>query len=278
MIAKSTRGGNARGLAAYLHGPGTGDEHHYDAEAHGRVIGGNLAPVGEGDGSQWGRTMDRIVKRRADVKKPIYHVSFSLAPEDRTLTAAQWQRVANEWLDVQGCGTQPHVLVQHDPRHVHLVVSRVGFDKSLWHARQDYVKNRQAMRNVEKQLGLKQLPDVAAERTQAPKTAPPTRAEKMLEQRGVVTWKEQLRQRIDKALATNPQTRDQFQRALARQQVTLKSGKTGEPVYTVATSRGPRTVSGPRLGQRYTRANLPDRLLLPGPVPKFPRIRRGPRL
>ena len=191
MIAKSTRGGNAKGLAAYLHGPGTGDEHRFDETAHGRVIGGNIAPEGEGDGAAWGRTMDRIARRRPEVKKPIYHVSFSAAPGDRTLTAAEWRQVADQWLQTQGCATHPYVLVQHYPSHVHLALSRVGFDRQLWHARKDYSLNAKAMRAAEKQLGLKQLPDRETQRTQPSQPVPPTRAEKMLEQRGVVTWKQQ---------------------------------------------------------------------------------------
>lgn len=273
MIAKSTRGGNARGLASYLHGPGHGEAHHYDADAHGRVIGGNLAPVGEADGAQWGRTMDRIIKRRPEVKKPVYQVSFSTAPGDRVLTAGEWRQVANEWLEVQGCATHPHVLVQHDPGHVHLVVSRVGFDQSLWHAQQDYAKNRVAMRNVEQQLGLEKLPTKERPAPRAAKTGTPSRAEQQLEKRGVVPWKEQLRQRIDAALGGNPATAAEFTQALARRQITVKNSKSGELLYTVATTQGPRTVSGPRLGAGYARERLPARLLPSLPVAKLAKVR-----
>lgn len=156
MIAKISRGGSVRGLANYLHGPGRANEHVYEGVAGGRVIGGTLGAEGASDGSRWAVDMAAVMGQRPDVGKPVWHMSLRLPAKDRTLSDAQWRDVAQEMGERMGWAGNPWVMVRHGADHVHLVVSRVGWDGELWHGRNDFREAQKARQHVEQRLGLSQ--------------------------------------------------------------------------------------------------------------------------
>lgn len=154
MIAKITRGGSVRGLANYLHGPGRANEHVYEGVAGGRVIGGTLGAEGASDGSRWAVDMAAVMGQRPEVERPVWHMSLRLPAKDRTLTDAEWRDVAQEMGEQMGWAGNPWVMVRHGQDHVHVVVSRVGWDGELWHGRNDFREAQKARLGVEQRLGL----------------------------------------------------------------------------------------------------------------------------
>ncbi|WP_432548403.1 relaxase/mobilization nuclease domain-containing protein [Kineococcus sp. SYSU DK004] len=179
MIAKITRGERAGDLAAYLHGPGNAEEHVYDGWAGGAVIGGNLCLEGSRDGTTWASILSEAASTRPDIKRPIWHASLRCAPGDRTLSDAEWAEAGALFAEAMGFvdavdadiaweqrATQPWVIVRHGDDHVHLAVSRVGFDGRVWHARQDYRSAQAACTQLEREYGLTLAPRVSTRDTQ----------------------------------------------------------------------------------------------------------------
>lgn len=158
MIAKITRGSTAGGLAAYLHGPGRANEHAYDGRLGGAVIGGTLGADGARDGRGWATDMQSAIDARPEIKGPVWHMSLRCAPGDPTLSDAQWRDAAQTMGERMGWAAQPWVMVRHGADHVHIVVSRVGWDRSLWHARNDRRMAQEARQVVERDLGLTRAP------------------------------------------------------------------------------------------------------------------------
>lgn len=156
MIAKISRGSSVRGLANYLHGPGRANEHVYEGVVGGRVIGGTLGAEGASDGSRWAVDMAAVMGQRPEVAKPVWHMSLRLPAKDRTLSDSQWRDVAQEMGERMGWAGNPWVMVRHGQDHVHVVVSRVGWDGELWHGRNDFREAQKARQGIEQRMGLSQ--------------------------------------------------------------------------------------------------------------------------
>ncbi|WP_432499098.1 relaxase/mobilization nuclease domain-containing protein [Kineococcus auxinigenes] len=179
MIAKITRGERAGDLAAYLHGPGTKEEHVYAGRSGGAVIGGNVCLDGSRDGTTWAWILTDAARTRPDITRPIWHASLRCAPGDRTLSDEEWAEAAAVFAEAMGFvdpigsdvpweqrATQPWVVVRHGEDHVHLAVSRVGFDGRVWHARNDYRQAQAACTQLEQLYGLTVAPRVSSKDTQ----------------------------------------------------------------------------------------------------------------
>jgi len=98
------------------------------------------------------------MEARPDVVKAVWHMSLRTAPGDPVLSDAVWRDVAQSMGESMGWADRPWVVIRHGEDHVHIVVSRVGFDGSLWHARHDFRAAQQARTAVEVELGLTQAP------------------------------------------------------------------------------------------------------------------------
>ncbi len=158
MIANITRGNRVRGLAAYLHGRGHANEHTHGGRPGGAVIGGNLGVDGDRDGRGWASDMQTVIDQRRDVSRPVWHMSLRLAPDDRALSEQEWRDAVQEIGERMGWAEHPHVIVKHADDHVHVAVSRVGYDGQLWHGRHDRRQAQQARQAVERRLGLTAAP------------------------------------------------------------------------------------------------------------------------
>lgn len=164
MIAKITRGSSAAGLARYLHGPGTGTTH--EIEVDGQMISGGVvisASVpnarGDIDGRRWGRWLDRAANMRPEIRNPVWHCSLNLAPDHRRLSTAEWVDAVDQFREAMKIPEDnPWVVVQHDDRGIHLVVSRVDDAGGVWHARNDRRQAQTARNRIEQRLGLVQAP------------------------------------------------------------------------------------------------------------------------
>lgn len=165
MIAKITRGSRPRDIGAYLHGPGREGEHYWmrGQERHegGIVIGGNLFREGETSERFWAKDLRLGASARPDAKRPIWHMSLRCAPEDRTLSNAEWRSAIQEMGERMGWAQHPHVIVRHADDHVHVVVSRVNHDGAIWVGKNDARAAQQARQHVEKRLGLREVPTIA---------------------------------------------------------------------------------------------------------------------
>lgn len=158
MIANITRGSSPKGLANYLHGEGRDNEHIYENRLGGAVIGGNLGAYGQRDGSSWATEMAEVIAQRREVSKPVWHMSVRAAADDPVMSDERWRSIAQEMGERMGWSEQPWAMVRHGSDHVHIVVSRVGWDGQLWHGRDDYRAAQKARQAIEKRYGLKQAP------------------------------------------------------------------------------------------------------------------------
>jgi hypothetical protein len=166
VIAKITRGARSGDIAAYLHGPGKANEHRYDRESGGAVIGGNLGREGDRDGKRWAQDLRAAASTREDIKNPIWHTSLRSAPGDRKLSDAEWADAGQQMAEKMGYSEHPWVMVRHGDDHVHIVTSRVSETGDVWHARQDYRQAQRAATDIEKEYGLTQAPRVRENPTQ----------------------------------------------------------------------------------------------------------------
>jgi len=163
VIAKITRGADAGGLARYLHGPGTHTVHEYRNDrgaliAGGKVIAGTVPVRNQGDGAGWARQFTHAGKARPKVVRNVWHCSLRCAPTDRTLSDREWSGIGQHLADRMGYGAHPWVMVRHDEDHVHIAVSRVGFDGAVWKGSNDRHIAVATMREVETTWQLTPVP------------------------------------------------------------------------------------------------------------------------
>ncbi|WP_432498183.1 relaxase/mobilization nuclease domain-containing protein [Kineococcus auxinigenes] len=231
MIAKITRGERAGDLAAYLHGPGTKEEHVYAGRLGGAVIGGNVCLDGSRDGTTWAWILSDAARTRPDITRPIWHASLRCAPGDRVLSDEEWAEAAGLFAEAMGFvdpigsdvpwqerATQPWVVVRHGADHVHIAVSRVGFDGRVWHARNDYRAAQAACAQLEQLYGLTVAPRVSSKDTQRTADHQLSAGEWRRGQRtGAAPERVQLAERVRAAVDAAAGTgRDGFEAALDR--------------------------------------------------------------
>ncbi|MFD5468234.1 relaxase/mobilization nuclease domain-containing protein [Kitasatospora sp. NPDC127059] len=144
MIAKITKGKRASGAIRYDFGPGRRDEHK-DA----RVLAGSVT----GTPQQVARLIDHHT-RPSGIAKPIWRASLSLPDEDGVLPDERWAVIAQQYVERMGYGGCPWVVVRHGDDHVHITVSRVGWDRKVVDDHGDYLKSMPIVRALEKQHGL----------------------------------------------------------------------------------------------------------------------------
>lgn len=163
MIAKITRGKNPGNIGAYLHGPGTANEHRY-VDAHntrhhgGIVIGGNLHLNGDTMPDHWVKEFRAAMRTRPEIKNPIWHVSLRNTERDRILSDAQWADAGQTFAEHMGFAEHPWVMVRHGEDHVHIVVSRISDLGEVWHGRHDRRNAQRACTALETQYGLATAP------------------------------------------------------------------------------------------------------------------------
>ena len=95
------------------------------------------------------------------VKKPVYHLTISLAPEER-LDREAMLRVVDRTLRDVGLDEHQALIVAHrdtQHQHVHVMLNRVHpATGRAWHAGHDYARIERSLRRQENELGLRQVP------------------------------------------------------------------------------------------------------------------------
>lgn len=156
MKAKVSRGGGFRGVINYIHGPG---ENNHPGRAVPVRGAGNVLGT---DPRDLARQFAVSRQLRPDIKKPVWHCSLSLPPGER-LPDEKWAEIARDFLARMGLDPDRHAwhCVRHtdqDHDHIHLVVSRVSLNASVWHGKNDVRQAIEVTQDMEKVHGLQLTP------------------------------------------------------------------------------------------------------------------------
>lgn len=142
MIAKLIKGKGFRGVLEY----GLRPEKGY-------VLDTNMA------GStprELAAEFGRIRSLRASLGRAVCHVSIAIAPGEK-LNDNQWREVAAAYLDHMGFGSNQYVAIRHtdtEHEHMHLVISRISPSGEVTSDKNDYRRQEELMRRLERQLNL----------------------------------------------------------------------------------------------------------------------------
>jgi len=185
VIGKVRRGSNSYRLLYYLFGPGRFNEH-----VNPRVIAGYAPrvtlepprlPGGQRSVGPLARRLDEPPRAAGDQAPaaPVWHLSMRAAPEDRTLSDAEWAAVAADVMARTGLappgddGACRWVAVRHGDDHIHVVVTLARADGGRATPRNDFYRVGEACQAAEAAYGLR--PTAPRDRTAG---ARPTRGER----------------------------------------------------------------------------------------------------
>lgn len=115
-------------------------------------------------GNLWGNSLDQQAREMViasmeskRTKKPVYHLSLAVSPEDKgKLKDKNFREIAGEYLDKLGLKNNQYIVVRHndtDHEHIHIVVNRVRDGKAA-NLGNDYKKLMNIDRAIEKKYGL----------------------------------------------------------------------------------------------------------------------------
>jgi MobA/VirD2-like, nuclease domain len=177
MIGKVLRGTNARGLLRYLYGPGRVNEHTGPHLVAGFSDPAELEPERRPSGSPDLRRLAGLLAQPVAAlawqgcDRPVWHCSVRAAPEDRTLSDAEWAQVAAGVMHRTGLAAEGDdlgvrwVAVRHAGDHIHIVATLArqdGGKPSTWN---DFYRVREACQDAERRFGLRST--APADRTAA---------------------------------------------------------------------------------------------------------------
>ncbi|QGS29450.1 relaxase/mobilization nuclease domain-containing protein [Cupriavidus metallidurans] len=166
MKAKVSRGNGFRGVLEYVFGPG-----EHDQPGRAEIVGGNLSSTTP---RELAAEFAASRRQRLEVKNPVWHCSLAL-PKGERLDSNAWHKVCERHLQNMGFAVDNHmwVAVRHsdtDYDHVHLIVSRIGLDGTLWHGRNDVRVAIESTQTLEREFGLRLTPGLNSEPEHPKKT------------------------------------------------------------------------------------------------------------
>lgn len=114
---------------------------------------------------EWVRWHRYDPKAQRTVLRPgyVWHCPVRLAPDDPTLTDAQWEMIAQRLMTATGLQQEGcrWIAVRHADDHIHLVATLVSERTGRRvYPRNDFPKLREACQQLEKELGLTRTPDI----------------------------------------------------------------------------------------------------------------------
>lgn len=192
MVPDISRGSDSLGLTNYLFGKGRRDEHLDPHIVAAWDMAGAPDPGRDPSASytQLARRLDHHVDlrtRELGGKKPprhVWHCPVRTAPGDRHLTDGEWADVARRIVAATGIAPEGDekgcrwIAVRHADDHIHIMATTVRADGRLPRNHRDGQRAQAECRQIEKELGLRQLTKGDAT---APKT--PTGAERAKSER-----------------------------------------------------------------------------------------------
>ncbi|MER7932080.1 MULTISPECIES: relaxase/mobilization nuclease domain-containing protein [unclassified Streptomyces] len=188
MIANIVKpGSKTRGVLIYLFGPGKATVH---TDQHIVASWDGFAPDPGPEGSpghkelmdQLVQALDLRVKQAGDQAPEghVWHCSLRAAPEDRTLTDAEWATIARRVLHATGIAPDGDpdgcrwIAVRHADDHIHIVATKMRGDLRPPRNWNDYHRAMTELTEIETDFGLHQ---VNRDRDTWPAAKRPTRAE-----------------------------------------------------------------------------------------------------
>ncbi|ONF73944.1 hypothetical protein AVR91_0204235 [Amycolatopsis keratiniphila subsp. keratiniphila] len=252
------RGWRARGLIAYLFGPGRHHEHqdphvvavwdgcerlHQPREtAPGRFDVADLAAALTAPAAAAGVPQNPLAVREGQDRPqgPVWHCSLRAAPEDRELTGAEWAEIVAEVLDRTGIAPRGDpggcrwVAVRHAADHVHVAAVLVRQDTlRRVHPRRDYHRVREACLAAEQRYVLRPTSPADATAPSAPNRGEQEKAARQ----GREPSREQLRRLVRSAAARASGPEEFLETLAARVQVRARRTPGGQLAgYAVAVS------------------------------------------
>jgi hypothetical protein len=195
VIGKVLRGRNVRRLLYYLYGPGQANEHTDPHLVTGFRDPAELEPERRPDGTRDFRRLTGLLEQPlaalagTGYDKPVWHCAIRAAPEDPTLSDAEWAQVAERMMHRTGLAPDGDdlgvrwVAVRHAADHIHIVATLARQDGTRPRTWNDYYRVREACQEAERGFRLRST--APADRTASRR---PTRAE--TEQAGRRGWAE----------------------------------------------------------------------------------------
>ncbi|UFP92589.1 relaxase/mobilization nuclease domain-containing protein [Gloeobacter morelensis] len=150
MIGNVTTGKNFGGLIGYLLKKG-----HQCS-----ILGGNVLGRTPKEIRQEFEQCNRLARH---IGKPCMHVSLSARPGER-IDRQQWLAMGRDYLRLMSIDPDKHLylIVEHRDRphpHVHLIISRISTDGSVYHNHWDAYKTKAAAAILTEKYGLWPVPD-----------------------------------------------------------------------------------------------------------------------
>ncbi|EAZ88867.1 relaxase/mobilization nuclease domain-containing protein [Crocosphaera chwakensis] len=116
-----------------------------------KIIGGTVTST---EPSSLTREFHFYTQINDRVKNPLFHGILS---NPQSLDEETWCQIAQKYLKLMGFTQNPYVLVRHRDRphdHIHIIAGRVRANGSCVSDSFDYYRNKQAVRQLEKQFKL----------------------------------------------------------------------------------------------------------------------------
>ena len=126
------------------------------AEGSAQNIGGNIT----GDRHELNRQMLMVAQgaeRASQIKSPFAHLKVSVSPQDANLSNRTFRKIGEKVLERLGYENVPFVIYRHNDTahpHIHIILSRVGFDGKLTSDSFDGLKCRKIERELEREFEL----------------------------------------------------------------------------------------------------------------------------
>lgn len=152
MIAAIVKGTGFRGAAEYVFHGRKGEK-----QERGEIVFSNMAGRMPRElACEWGA----FRRMRPKLGKAVCHVSLSLAPEDETLSDADWSVIAQRFMEELGFAECPFMAYRHndtDHGHIHLLASRVDMAGNVVSDRHDFARAEKILRRIEVDYKLRQV-------------------------------------------------------------------------------------------------------------------------
>jgi hypothetical protein len=94
--------------------------------------------------------------QRPNLQKYFYHTSINF-PEPESLSNDKMKQIGREYLEMNGFNQHQYIMFRHrdaDHPHLHILVSRIGYDGSALSDSNDYARSERVIRALEKKHGL----------------------------------------------------------------------------------------------------------------------------
>jgi len=194
---------------------------------------------------------------RPNLQKFFYHTSLNFPPSEE-LPTNTLKQIAQEYMEACGFTQHPSVTFRHydaDHPHVHILVSRIGFDGSVLTDSNDYCRSEQALRSLELKYNLTQV----ASSSKAGERAMTKNEWERMKRTNMPSDKMKLQVTMRDILKNNPASVEQFIAALRQHNINVffNQASTGY-VSGITYEQNGFLITGTKLGAAYKWTTLKD--------------------